>query len=1122
MSTDSEHTQDELEGRASSEEERELREATLRNVQSIFLARQRAEKELREAKEELEHSHQRVTRILDSLTDGFVVLDHEWRYAYLNHRADEILSPIGKGRDQILGKSHWEIFPELVGTPLEERYRRAVSENIPVEFENYYEPLQKWFHIRLYPSSEGLTIFFLDITEQYQNQEKLRITSDRLRAIFNHAAVGIAIARMDGRFLEMNQKFISILGYSREELQELSFRDITHAEDLHTTNEHVERLLRDQIQDYSIEKRYIKKGGQTIWSLTTVTLLRDLTGKPERFLGVIEDITPKKFAEEKFRRSEEQLRTITNSIPALISYVDRDLRYQFINAEYQRWFGKPESEVLGHRMEEVLGAEAVRTLLPYLNRALSGETVRFELEAPYQSGARWINGYYIPAYEEGSEKVRGIHILVLDVTERKIAEKSLRESEEFNRSIIRSSRDCIKTLSLDGVLLWMSDRGRAALRLHDTGSILGKPYVDFWDESLKPTVLAAIQEAARGGSGHFVGWLDVQGRRTWWDVLITPIMDRGAKPERLLASSRDITERREAEELARRNEEQLIQMADSIPHLAWMAEPDGHIYWYNKRWYEYTGTNLEQMRGWGWEAVHHPEVLPTVMDGWKESLRTGTPFEMEFPLRSADGEYRWFLTRASPLRDSEGRVIRWFGTNTDVDAVRKARQALEEETRTLELLNQTGAKIASNLDLQTLLQTVTDAATQLSGAKFGAFFYTGKGEDGEAFTLYTLSGAPREAFDKFGTPRATPLFRPTFHGEGVIRYDDILTHPNYGKIAPHHGMPKGHLPVRSYLAVPVTSRSGETIGGLFFGHPEAGVFTERAERLVVGISGQAAIAIDNARLYQDAQREISVRKQVETELNEAQLKLSAHAKELEEEVARRTAHLNESIRSLEGVCYTIAHDLRAPLRAVEGYTSAILEDYASSFDDEGRRIAGRIMDSARRMDMLIHDLLAFARLSHSDLPHIELNLNTLINQVLGQLSHEISARGAVFKVEPLPLVRANPTLLEQIFSNLFTNSMKFVPEGTTPRVRIWSEDVEKGGEKFIRVLVQDNGIGIPPAYRERVFGIFQRLHSDEKRYPGTGVGLAIVRKGMERMGGSVGILDSEEGTRFHLDFKSST
>jgi PAS domain S-box-containing protein len=175
---------------------------------------------------------------------------------------------------------------------------------------------------------------------------------------------------------------------------------------------------------------------------------------------------------------------------------------------------------------------------------------------------------------------------------------------------------------------------------------------------------------------------------------------------------------------------------------------------------------------------------------------------------------------------------------------------LREETRTLETLLRVGQTVAAELDLERVVQVVTDAATELSGAQFGAFFYNVHDEKGDSYTLYTISGVAREAFAKFPMPRNTAIFAPTFDGTAVVRSPDITRDPRYGHNAPHHGMPAGHLPVRSYLAAPVISRSGEVLGGLFFGHPDANVFDERAERLVTGIAAQASIAIDNARLYQ--------------------------------------------------------------------------------------------------------------------------------------------------------------------------------------------------------------------------------------------------------------------------------
>jgi DNA-binding NarL/FixJ family response regulator len=172
----------------------------------------------------------------------------------------------------------------------------------------------------------------------------------------------------------------------------------------------------------------------------------------------------------------------------------------------------------------------------------------------------------------------------------------------------------------------------------------------------------------------------------------------------------------------------------------------------------------------------------------------------------------------------------------------------------LRILQRVGETLASDLDLKRVVQAATDAGRELSGAGFGAFFYNVLDEKGQSYMLYTLSGAAPEDFSKFPMPRNTCVFAPTFNGEGTLRLHDVTVDERYGKNPPYHGMPPSHLPVKSYLAVSVISRSGVVLGGLFYGHPESGVFTERAERLVEGIAKHAAIAIDNARLFDEAKR----------------------------------------------------------------------------------------------------------------------------------------------------------------------------------------------------------------------------------------------------------------------------
>ncbi|RYZ23318.1 MAG: PAS domain S-box protein [Chitinophagaceae bacterium] len=178
------------------------------------------------------------------------------------------------------------------------------------------------------------------------------------------------------------------------------------------------------------------------------------------------------------------------------------------------------------------------------------------------------------------------------------------------------------------------------------------------------------------------------------------------------------------------------------------------------------------------------------------------------------------------------------------------------DTKTVfELLLESGRTISAEIDLEKVVQRVTDIGTELAGAQFGAFFYNVTNPSGESYVLYTISGVPREAFSKFPMPRNTKIFEPTFAARGTVRYDDVTAQPHYGQNPPYHGMPRGHLPVRSYLATPVVNPfTGEAIGGLFFGHPEVGVFTEASEQLIEGVALQAAIAMSNARLFEERNR----------------------------------------------------------------------------------------------------------------------------------------------------------------------------------------------------------------------------------------------------------------------------
>ena len=485
-----------------------------------------------------------------------------------------------------------------------------------------------------------------------------------------------------------------------------------------------------------------------------------------------------------------------------------------------------------------------------------------------------------------------------------------------------------------------------------------------------------------------------------------------------------------------------------------------------------------------------------------------------------DGSRIWAAGEMCPIHGETGEITGLVKILRDRTAARAGVEALMEERRALEILNRAGSALAVEMDLQRVVQIVTDAGVDLSGAEFGAFFYNVLNDAGESYMLYTLSGAPLEAFSKFPMPRNTDVFAPTFNGEGIVRSDDITKDPRYGKNLPRKGMPEGHLPVRSYLAVPVMSRTGEVLGGLFFGHATPGVFTERSERGMEGLAAEAAVSIDNARLAQATQREVAERRRAEDALR----KLNAT---LEEQVAERTAQLHaqeETLRQsqkMEAVGQLtggIAHDFNNLLQVIIGNLDTILRNVP----EEGSRLkraANQALNGARRAASLTQRLLAFSRRQPLDPKPVNVNalvsnLAELVPRTLGEtVAVETVLAGGLWKVE------ADANELEAAILNLALNARDAMDGGgrlTIETANAYLDDAyaanyaEITAGQYVSISVSDTGAGMDAATVQHAFEPF---FTTKPAGRGTGLGLSQVYGFVKQSGGHVKIYSEVgEGT----------
>jgi PAS domain S-box-containing protein len=899
----------------------------------------------------------------------------------------------------------------------------------------------------------------------------------RLAAIVESADDAVISKTLEGIITSWNKGAERLFGYTAEEIIGQPVTILFPADHIDEEPAILARIRAgERIEHYETVRR--RKDGTLIDISLTVSPIRDSRGKIIGASKVVRDISEHRKTQETLLAQAE---VIAQAYDAIFLR-DASNAITLWNRGAERTYGYTQEEALGRSPHELLKTVPPVPLEEIYESLRREGYWEGELQHTHQDGHLLVVDSRWATVRNSRGETTSILEITRDVTERRRAEERLRQAA----AIVENSDDAIISKDLDGLILsW--NPGAERLYGYTAEEAVGRPVTllipdDRPDE--EPNILERIRRGER--IDHYET-VRVRKDGTLLDISLTvsPIRAPDGRVVGASKIARDITEQRRAqreldESATRLN---LAMAAARMGDWNWDAATD--VVTLSETAARILGRALGETPTWAAlrESLHPGDREPA-RAAVEESLAARGDYDIEYRVAKGDGLYRWVLARGRGIYAEDGRALGMLGVVQDIDGRKKTEEALRDQTEALAIINELGQVISAELDLHRMVQAVTDAATELTDARFGSFFYNVLNEEGASYMLYTLSGVSREAFAHFPMPRATDLFGPTFRGEGVVRIDDVKQDPRYGKNSPYFGMPEGHLPVVSYLAVPVASRSGEVLGGLFFGAPEPGVFTERHARIVEGLAAQSAVAMDNARLYESAQR---ARAEAERLYREAQ----------------------ESSRLKDEFLATVSHELRTPLTAILGWAHMLR---TGKFNDESARRAFETVErNARAQAQLIDDLLDVSRIITGKL-RIDVrpvDPNSFIEAAVEAVRPAAEAKGVrLQKVldTGVVTVSGDPVRLQQIVWNLLSNAIKFTPRGGRVQVRL--ERVNS----HIEVAVSDTGDGIPPEFLPHVFDRFRQADQKTTRqHGGMGLGLAIVRHLVELHGGTVRAESAGEG-----------
>jgi PAS domain S-box-containing protein len=771
------------------------------------------------------------------------------------------------------------------------------------------------------------------------------------------------------------------------------------------------------------------------------------------------------------------------------------------NPSAERIFGYSAQEAVGKSMLMLFPEGRHDEELEIPERLKRGErTEHFETVRIRKDGQPIDVSVTLSPLRDGGGRVIGVSKIARDITDRKNTERAAAQLA----AIVQSSDDAIIGKDLNNIITsW--NRGAERLFGYPSGEMLGTSIMRLISPEHRQQENDILESVKHGQSMEQFETVrqTKDGRSIHVSVTASPIQDTGGKIVGVSKVARDITVRKQMELALRESEERFRTMANSMAQLAWIARADGFIVWYNRRWYEYTGTTPEQMEGWGWQSVHAPDSLPNVLIAWKAAIAARQVFDMEFPLRGADGIYRTFLSRGIPVKDPAGQVQQWFGTNTDISERKEAEEKVKGQLARVALFNQIARAIGNRLDLNSILQIVCNSLEDNLPVDFSCACTC----DEPANTLEVV---------RVGTKSEPTAIASGLIQQSVIPMDENLSRcvmeqlvyePDTSRVPFPFSHKLARVGLRSLVMAPLRVE-GTVFGVLVVARRQAQGFVGDDCDFLKQLSEHVALASHQSQLY-------SALQQAYDDLRQSQQILMQQ----------------ERLRTLGQMASGIAHDINNAISPVMLYTESLLET-EPDLSARARDYLQTIRQATRNVAATVARIREFYRQREPQLTLTRVDLNHAAQHVVAltraRWSDQAQHRGVVIEmltqlVPGLPAIMGVESEIHGALTNLVLNAVDAMPDGGILTLRTLTEKNLHGSGQapglcrtYLEVI--DTGVGMDEVTRRRCLEPFYTTKGER----GTGLGLAMVYGMIQRHSAEIAIESTPgKGTTVRLGFHSA-